>query len=83
VVARPSLWGSFHNGFQSGEPGSKEVYFLGIIDILQEFNMKKRAEHVMRVAKGDDGTQISCVSPEDYAQRFTTFLMNHVNEVVP
>ena len=47
------------------EEESDTVYFLGIIDILQEFNMKKRLENAyktrLQVMAGKDPTLISAV----------------------
>jgi len=78
-----SVWRSYRNGFRSANRESKEVYFLGIIDILQEFNTKKKAENVLRGMRGEDRTQISAVAPDQYADRFTRFLMQHTDEDCP
>ncbi len=56
----------------SGE--SKEIYFAGIIDILQLYNTRKWGETIMRKAIGNNEKQISCVHPEAYADRFVEFL---------
>lgn len=46
----------------------EDVYYLGIIDVLQEYNSAKKLESF---AKGlvNDRTQISVIPPRDYAQR--------------
>lgn len=58
----------------SGE--SKEIYFAGVIDILQLYTARKWGETIMRKAIGNNETQISCVHPEAYAKRFVEFMEN-------
>ena len=50
-------------------PGS---YTFGVIDILQKFNLAKRAERCWKVygPKRLNARGISCVEPEDYCERF-------------
>jgi 1-phosphatidylinositol-4-phosphate 5-kinase len=56
----------------SGE--SKEIYFAGVIDILQLYNTRKWGETIMRKAIGNNEHAISCVHPETYAKRFIEFM---------
>ncbi|KAL6517710.1 hypothetical protein OROMI_033411 [Orobanche minor] len=49
------------------------VLYLGIIDILQEYNMKKKIEHTCKSFKYDP-LSISAVEPKIYSKRFITFL---------
>lgn len=62
-------------GMQSDEaPGLRgEVYYLGIIDILQEYNARKKLENLVFGA-AYDYQRISCVNPNDYAARFVNFM---------
>lgn len=53
---------------------SNEIYFCGIIDILQHYNARKYAETVMRKAAGNSTSEISCVDPDTYASRFNDFI---------
>ncbi|ETO09145.1 hypothetical protein RFI_28242 [Reticulomyxa filosa] len=46
----------------------KKVFFVGIIDILQKYNNKKKLEHWLLGFKADQ-SQISTVEPERYKQR--------------
>ncbi|CAK4663863.1 hypothetical protein LEN26_000627 [Aphanomyces euteiches] len=47
------------------------VYFMGLIDILQRWNLRKRIEHFVRVYLcGQDKHGISVVNPKVYAERF-------------
>ncbi len=59
--------GAFPANFIIG-PGS---YYIGIIDILQEWNWKKRVERLFKIyIKCLDGDGLSAVDPTRYAARF-------------
>lgn len=49
------------------------VLYMGIIDVLQEYNMKKKVEHACKSLKFDP-LSISAVEPKLYAKRFLSFL---------
>ena len=51
-----------------------EVYYIGIIDILQYYNARKMGETVIKKAAGGDADNISCVDPETYGKRFIKFI---------
>lgn len=51
----------------------QEIYYIGIIDILQEYNARKRLENAFFGAV-HDRKRISCVDPNDYAARFIAFM---------
>lgn len=55
---------------------SKHKYYLGIIDILQKWNLKKIAELSLKSVKYDK-TEISSVPPKEYSQRFYDFISNN------
>ncbi|KAH7575720.1 hypothetical protein JRO89_XS02G0202600 [Xanthoceras sorbifolium] len=65
------------NGVDSMEVELFEVYdvvlYMGIIDILQEYNMKKKIEHAYKSLHFDP-MKISVVEPKLYASRFINFL---------
>ncbi|KAG6973845.1 hypothetical protein JG688_00003365 [Phytophthora aleatoria] len=47
------------------------LYYLGLIDILQQWNLRKRVEHFVRVyVLMQDRHGISVVNPRQYADRF-------------
>merc|ERR1712032_322978 len=49
-------------------PGS---YCIGIIDMLQKWDLNKKAERFIKAAlRGKDPNGISCVPPKQYQQRF-------------
>lgn len=61
-------------GIVSGSGESAEIFFAGIIDILQFYNARKWGETIMKKAVGNSENEISCVSPEVYAERFVHFM---------
>jgi 1-phosphatidylinositol-4-phosphate 5-kinase len=56
---------------------TRELYYIGIIDILQSYNAEKHVAHFFKSMKYNH-KKISTVEPEFYAQRFKKF----VNTVV-
>ncbi|XP_050019798.1 phosphatidylinositol 5-phosphate 4-kinase type-2 gamma isoform X2 [Microtus pennsylvanicus] len=54
----------------------KEVYFMGLIDILTQYDAKKKAAHAAKTVKHGAGAEISTVHPEQYAKRFLDFIAN-------
>lgn len=57
--------------------GSRDIYFIGLIDFLIFYGAKKQSEHLLRVSQGH-GEDTSCVSPYDYAVRQVAFLRKSV-----
>ncbi|KAK9077092.1 hypothetical protein SSX86_005428 [Deinandra increscens subsp. villosa] len=49
------------------------VIYLGIIDILQEYNMRKKIEHAYKSVRHDP-MSISVADPKFYSKRFFSFL---------
>jgi len=64
-------------GVPSGD-GSK-IYFFGIIDILTEFNARKRSEYMVK--KLVYGNGISAIPPVNYGARFIKFIKGLVEVV--
>ncbi|KAF1313621.1 Phosphatidylinositol-4-phosphate 5 kinase-like protein, partial [Globisporangium splendens] len=65
----------FHQAIQGGmsvdEVHGPGIYFMGLIDILQQWNFRKRVEHFVRVyIFMQDKNGISVVNPRQYADRF-------------
>lgn len=65
--------GGMYGHDEDGKCEREEIYFFGIIDILQQWSMRKQLE---RFGKGfvDAKDGISAVPPHQYAQRFEAFL---------
>lgn len=56
----------------------RELYNIGIIDILTTYGMKKKSAHVAKTKlSGSDADGISTVRPEIYAKRFLEFIDKH------
>lgn len=53
--------------------GRNEIYYVGIIDILQEYNLWKRSETAVRSVL-EDINDISSVDPREYSSRFLAFV---------
>lgn len=56
-----------------GQPYDGKIFYLGVIDILQEYNTRKVVESRYRMLQGMDALEASCVAPKDYAARFVQF----------
>lgn len=56
----------------------KEIYYMGVIDILQAYNMRKHAETALFSVTKWNRYGISCVPPGEYANRF----MQYVEDMV-
>uniref|UniRef100_A0A8C7SZP6 Phosphatidylinositol 5-phosphate 4-kinase type-2 gamma n=1 Tax=Oncorhynchus mykiss TaxID=8022 RepID=A0A8C7SZP6_ONCMY len=52
----------------------REVYFMGLIDVLTHYDTKKKAAHAAKTVKHGSGAEISTVHPEQYAKRFREFI---------
>ncbi|KAJ8525682.1 hypothetical protein ON010_g15432 [Phytophthora cinnamomi] len=58
-------------GMSVDEVHGPGLYYLGLIDILQQWNFRKRVEHFVRVyLLFQDRHGISVVNPRQYAERF-------------
>ncbi|XP_020903372.1 phosphatidylinositol 5-phosphate 4-kinase type-2 alpha isoform X2 [Exaiptasia diaphana] len=58
----------------STEGGKREIYFMGIIDVLTYYGAGKKAAHAAKTVKHGAGAEISTVKPENYAKRFLEFI---------
>ncbi|XP_055040931.1 phosphatidylinositol 5-phosphate 4-kinase type-2 gamma [Misgurnus anguillicaudatus] len=59
----------------AGAP-QREIYFMGLIDILTLYDTKKKAPHAAKTVKHGAGAEISTVHPEQNAKRFQDFIAN-------
>ena len=51
------------------------TYYFGIVDILQEFNLRKKCEHHWKTKVAcQDKHGISCVNEREYGERFLNFM---------
>ncbi|XP_057273002.1 phosphatidylinositol 5-phosphate 4-kinase type-2 gamma [Pezoporus wallicus] len=54
----------------------REVYFMGLIDVLTQYDARKKAAHAAKTVKHGAGAEISTVNPEQYGKRFLDFITN-------
>jgi 1-phosphatidylinositol-4-phosphate 5-kinase len=60
-----------------------KIFYMGIIDILQQFNMRKRVETNYRKIDALKGQDPSCVHPKEYAERFISFFDEYSDRCIP
>lgn len=74
-AAYRSIFQTDDNGIAGWNPEAnrREVYFIGIIDILQKYTPKKKIEHFLKSIPYKAAT-VSVVEPSYYAKRFHNFL---------
>lgn len=73
----------FHSIFQENDGGMRGLddsgvangryYYMGIIDILMLYSIRKKVEHTYKTLRYGKTQQISSVSPNEYATRFYEF----------
>jgi 1-phosphatidylinositol-4-phosphate 5-kinase len=68
-MAQPMVFHGKHGEMQY----EGKIYYMGIIDILQQYNARKRVETTYRKVEVRGQAEPSCVSPDDYASRFVRF----------
>ncbi|XP_075168640.1 phosphatidylinositol 4-phosphate 5-kinase 59B isoform X1 [Haematobia irritans] len=64
------------------EKGERLLLFIGIIDILQSYRLKKKLEHTFKSII-HDGDTVSVCRPSFYAQRFQNFMAKTVFRKIP
>ena len=58
---------------------NNEIYYIGIIDILQQYNLLKFTENKYKSYFSQDcSTKISALPPQRYAKRFMEFIISSV-----
>ncbi|CAF0777015.1 unnamed protein product [Adineta steineri] len=62
--------------------GQRLLLYVGIIDILQSYQIRKKLEHTFKSVL-TDGTQISVTNPSFYSERFQKFLFTSVFKKAP
>ena len=72
---------SFHSyagGLRAEVMEGPGLYYMGIIDTLQVYNLSKKLENFAKVyILRDDANGISCVEPKKYQKRFINY-MKHI-----
>lgn len=70
ALSKRASSGSHLAPLERDSDGSMEVYFVGIIDILQEWDWEKQMEKVGKMLIGKSGSGISAIPPDAYCERF-------------
>ena len=55
------------------DASTKEVYFIGIIDILVQYGLRKRGEYLFKSRLQGLGDTVSVIPPQKYFERFVGF----------
>jgi len=74
-----SVFRADDGGFRSSDAKDQPmnlVYYMGIIDVLQPYNLRKKVEHALKSLR-ETPDAISCVDPAQYSKRFVDFLMGN------
>ena len=70
-----ALLTSYAGGVRAQVIEGPGIYYMGIIDILQNYTLQKKAEHFLkRYVLRKDGMGISCVDPITYQKRFMGYM---------
>ena len=77
-AGRTKVDGGALSSIRGTRKGKDVMYYLGIIDFLQPWTVKKQFERDLKGLAGYDKMGISCVAPVDYAARFLKFVDSHV-----
>jgi len=60
------------------DSGRKEIYFLGLIDILTHYGVRKKTAQAAKTVKHGTGAEITTVQPKQYASRFVDFISEKI-----
>lgn len=72
-----SVFRTDDGGFRSSDGKDRAmglVYYMGIIDVLQPYNLRKKVEHALKSLR-ESPDALSCVDPAQYSKRFVDFVM--------
>ena len=80
-----SIFESFHGGIVGMTEDSKSatVYFVGIIDILQQYTFKKKLAHFIKKRTIGCCHEIDTEPPAYYRSRFVKFFIDKVRPIEP
>ena len=66
------------NSRSSEDERGNEIYYCGVIDILQKYNARKQSESLLKGLYLDTD-KISAVNPDRYADRFIKFFQDNID----
>lgn len=74
VLLSPTLSQPRNDGAIPSTQGPDCVYFIGIIDMLVNYGLRKKGETMMKSLRGHKKSELSSVEPVTYADRLVKFL---------
>ncbi|UMM21331.1 hypothetical protein L5515_003056 [Caenorhabditis briggsae] len=80
VSGGPDLDDEFYAIASPPDSDKNLIYFIGLVDILTYYGIKKRSATAAKTVKyGSDAENISTVKPEQYAKRLVEFISRSLN----
>ena len=79
----PSIFKREYGGYQASDDNEalfSELYYVGIIDIFQTYNLRKKLENSLKSLVAKNSGELSCVDPNFYCTRFIEY-MNFITGV--
>ena len=76
MINYPSYFRQERGGIYSTNKENERIgtiYYIGIIDILQHYNFRKKVENKIKTFR-EPAEAISCIAPKDYSARFLQFI---------
>lgn len=77
VAPFPSVFKREYGGFQASDDNEalfSELYYIGIIDIFQTYNLRKKLENSLKSLVAKNSGELSCVDPSFYSTRFIEYM---------
>lgn len=56
------------------DSGKREIYFMGLVDILTQYGLRKRTAQAAKSVKHGAAAENSTVPPEQYGKRLCDFI---------
>lgn len=56
----------------------REIYFMGLVDILTSYGLRKKTAQAAKSVKHGVAAEISTVHPDQYAKRFCDFISKSI-----
>jgi len=71
-----SIWTRDNGGILAKKP-NREIYFMGLVDILTQYDLKKKGERALKSVIYNP-EEISAIPPTPYRERF----LKYVNSII-
>jgi 1-phosphatidylinositol-4-phosphate 5-kinase len=79
VCSNTSVWTQEYGGFRARSKAGAplgEIYYFGLIDILTQYDLKKKSEHAIKslLYVSAENSEISVQPPDVYKERFLKYM---------